>query len=44
MKALPGSDAGERERYRVIAGLVTDVLFEYDYASGKMLPSNTVQQ
>lgn len=37
MKALPGSDAGERERYRVIAGLVTDVLFEYDYASGKML-------
>lgn len=27
----------ERENYRVIAGLVTDILFEYDFATGKML-------
>lgn len=28
---------GAGESYRVIAGLVTDILFEYDFAAGKML-------
>jgi len=25
------------KRYQVIAGLVTDILFEYDFATGQML-------
>ncbi|MDE7211585.1 MAG: hypothetical protein K2O03_09110 [Lachnospiraceae bacterium] len=27
---------GDKESYRVIAGLVTDILFEYDFATRRM--------